>query len=112
MLGTTLVRTHLAQIEFAGVDRGACARRCDSPLLGSKRAAVHNLIEDLVVLHMGGQPVAAQDEGVRGLQHTVPDLQFGIGMHSDRAGHNVPPRPPACLRWTEPSFSDQLLNSV
>jgi len=55
---------------------------------------------------MGGQPVAAQDEGVGGLQHAILDLQFGIGVHADRPGHDVPPRPAARIRRTEPSFRD------
>src|SRR6187399_1112289 len=109
--GTRLTNRLVAYHDHCDIVGGAARQRqIDERVTGMLRSAVRYLLEDFIVLDMRGQPVTAQDERVRRLQHTILDLQLGIGMHPDRARYDVPPRPPARFRGTEPSLLDQFLH--
>src|ERR1044071_6044228 len=76
--GTRLTNGLVAYHDHRDIVGGAARQRqVDKRVTGMLRRAVRHLLEDLIVLDMRGQPVTAQNERVRSLEHTILDLQLG-----------------------------------
>jgi hypothetical protein len=85
------------------VGGAAIERQRHQRLAGLLRFAFADAGENLAVLDMASQPVAAQQEGVAWQQRPVNHFKLGLISDADRARDDIAPRPGARLLRGEPA---------